>query len=83
MSTAEKDGELAAECQGTLLYNESLAEYTTWGVSGLAAKMYKPANAAGLALFLRNLPQKRAVVVARILSTMGGNGFSETCQLYY
>lgn len=52
----ENDCKLAAEFQGTLLYNEPLAEYTTWRVGGLATRLYKPKNIAELALFLRQLP---------------------------
>lgn len=62
MSTVEKDCELAAEYQGTLLYNEPLAEYTTWRVGGPAAKLYKPAHIADLALFLRNLPESEPLL---------------------
>ncbi len=56
MSTTVNDCNLAAEFKGTLLYNESLAEYTTWRVGGPAAKLYKPTSIADLALFLRQLP---------------------------
>ena len=59
MSSTEKDCELVAECQGTLLYNESLAEYTTRLVGGPAAKLYKSVITAGQLLFLRNLLAKR------------------------
>lgn len=57
MNTAEKECSLASECKGTLLYNEPLANYTTWRVGGPAAKLYKPAHTADLALFLRHLPE--------------------------
>lgn len=56
MSIIEKDYGAATECQGTLLFNELLADYTTWRVGGPAVKLYKPANIADLALFLRKLP---------------------------
>lgn len=62
MSTTEKECKLAAEYQGTLLYNESLAQYTTWRVGGLASRLYKPTNTADLALFLRNLPHKEPLL---------------------
>ncbi|MDR3501096.1 MAG: UDP-N-acetylmuramate dehydrogenase [Legionella sp.] len=83
MSTTEKDCELAAECQGTLLYNESLAEYTTWRVGGPAAKLYKPANAADLALFLRNLPQREPLLWLGLGSNslIKDTGFSGTVVL--
>ncbi|MCE0724754.1 MULTISPECIES: UDP-N-acetylmuramate dehydrogenase [Legionella] len=57
MSPTENDCGLVAEFQGNLLYNEPLAEYTTWRVGGPAAKLYKPKNIADLALFLRKLPE--------------------------
>ncbi|ARB93425.1 UDP-N-acetylmuramate dehydrogenase [Legionella longbeachae] len=57
MSTIENDCDFTDKLQGTLLYNESLAEYTTWRVGGPAAKLYKPANIADLSLFLRQLPE--------------------------
>lgn len=60
MSTVEN--ELTAEYQGTLLYNEPLAEYTTWRVGGPAAKLYKPAHVMDLSLFLRNLPQREPLL---------------------
>jgi len=41
--------------QGTLLLNETLADYTTWRVGGPAARLYKPANIADLVSFLKNL----------------------------
>ncbi|MGC1182125.1 UDP-N-acetylmuramate dehydrogenase [Legionella sp.] len=56
MNTVEKECEQKTEYQGTLLCNESLAEYTTWRVGGPAARLYKPAHTIDLALFLRNLP---------------------------
>jgi len=43
--------------QGQLLYNEPLADYTTWRVGGRAKRLYKPANMADLAFFLTQLPQ--------------------------
>lgn len=55
MNTTEKDYQLGSGVQGTLLYNESLAQYTTWRVGGPAAKLYKPLHVADLALFLRSL----------------------------
>lgn len=55
MSIMEKDCGIATACQGTLLLNEPLADYTTWRVGGPAARLYKPANVSDLALFLRQL----------------------------
>ncbi|MFT4058985.1 MAG: UDP-N-acetylmuramate dehydrogenase [Legionella sp.] len=62
MSIAEREHYLIAEYQGTLLYNEPLAEYTTWRVGGPAAKLYKPANIADLAVFLRSFPKKEPLL---------------------
>jgi UDP-N-acetylmuramate dehydrogenase len=57
----EKD-DVATECQGTLLLNEPLADYTTWRVGGPAAKLYKSSNVADLALFLRQLPPNESLL---------------------
>lgn len=54
--------ELEAEIQGELLYNEPLADYTTWRVGGPAEKMYKPANIADLRTFLQKLPESEPVL---------------------
>lgn len=43
--------------QGQLLLNESLAEYTTWRVGGMARAMYKPAGLIDLAVFLKECPR--------------------------
>jgi UDP-N-acetylmuramate dehydrogenase len=55
MSTVENECKLV-EYEGTLSYKEPLADYTTWRVGGPAARLYKPAHSADLALFLRKLP---------------------------
>lgn len=55
MSIMEKDCGLITGYQGTLLYNEPLAAYTTWRVGGPAASLYKPVHVADLASFLRQL----------------------------
>ncbi|KTD05964.1 UDP-N-acetylenolpyruvoylglucosamine reductase [Legionella gratiana] len=57
MSTIENNDDLSDKLQGTLLYNESLAGYTTWRVGGPAAKLYKPTSIADLSLFLRQIPK--------------------------
>jgi UDP-N-acetylmuramate dehydrogenase len=62
MSTVKNGCELKTEYQGTLLFNEPLAQYTTWRVGGLASKLYKPVHSADLALFLRNLPQREPLL---------------------
>lgn len=41
--------------QGELCLNESLADYTSWHVGGLARQLYKPANLLDLANFLITL----------------------------
>ncbi|WP_028388176.1 UDP-N-acetylmuramate dehydrogenase [Legionella fairfieldensis] len=43
--------------QGELLFNELLADYTTWRVGGRANKLYKPKNITDLALFIKQLPR--------------------------
>lgn len=80
MSTVMEDSELIAECQGTLLYNESLAAYTTWRVGGPAAKLYKPAHTADLALFLRKLPESEPLLWLGLGSNslIKDSGFSGT-----
>lgn len=62
MSVIEKDCGVVTPFQGTLLNNESLADYTTWRVGGPAARLYKPAHVADLALFLRQLPTTEPVL---------------------
>lgn len=83
MSTVENECELTAEYQGTLLYNEPLAEYTAWRVGGPAAKLYKPAHTADLALFLRNLPEREPLLWLGLGSNslIKDNGFSGTVVL--
>lgn len=43
------------QCQGELLLNEVLAPYTSWHVGGPAKQLYKPADLADLARFLKSL----------------------------
>lgn len=62
MSVMEKERVLGASCEGTLLNNESLADYTTWRVGGIAARLYKPASIADLALFMRQLPESEPIL---------------------
>ncbi|MFI4918431.1 MAG: UDP-N-acetylmuramate dehydrogenase [Legionellales bacterium] len=61
MKTAEDDG-VETVRQGTMLYNESLAKYTTWRVGGPAAKLYKPAHVADLSLYLSKMPATESVL---------------------
>jgi len=80
MSTVENDCAVAAEFQGTLLYNEPLAEYTTWRVGGPAARLYKPAHVADLALFLGKLPVTEPLLWLGLGSNslIRDNGFAGT-----
>lgn len=80
MSPTENDCSLVAELQGSLLYNEPLAEYTTWRVGGPAARLYKPKNIADLALFLRQLPETESLLWLGLGSNslIRDNGFSGT-----
>lgn len=48
--------------QGQLLFNELLADYTTWRVGGRAEKLYKPAGIADLALFMKQLPKEEPLL---------------------
>ncbi len=56
MATIKNEGNAAIVGQGTLLFNEPLAEYTTWRVGGPAARFYKPASVEDLGSFIRQLP---------------------------
>lgn len=62
MSIMEQDCDLQKEHQGALLFNELLADYTTWRVGGPAAKMYKPSSTADLASFLQKLPENEPLL---------------------
>ena len=52
MMTASKETSL----RGELLQHEPLARYTSWRVGGPARTLYRPTDAADLALFLATLP---------------------------
>lgn len=56
MNQAEAGCDNGTTYQGSLLFNELMAHYTTWRVGGLAQSMYKPAGIADLALFLKHCP---------------------------
>lgn len=43
--------------RGELHIQHPLAEYTSWGVGGPAARFYRPADLADLSLFLQTLPE--------------------------
>lgn len=58
-----KNIELPTEtCSGQLLLNESLADYTTWRVGGIADRIYKPVSIEDLSLFLRQLPENELIL---------------------
>jgi len=44
------------DCVGELIFQESLVDYNTWRVGGMARCMYKPAGIEDLSLFLQSLP---------------------------
>ena len=48
--------------QGQLLFDESLADYTTWRVGGIARAIYKPAGIDDLANFLKECPQSEPIL---------------------
>ncbi len=48
--------------EGRLLFNESLADYTTWRVGGLAKALYKPAGIADLSSFIKQLPKEEPLL---------------------
>ncbi|MFC3908976.1 UDP-N-acetylmuramate dehydrogenase [Legionella dresdenensis] len=66
--------------QGQLLHNEPLADYTTWRVGGLAARLYKPVSIDDLANFLTQLPAEEPVLWLGLGSNslIRDSGFSGT-----
>lgn len=48
--------------KGELKQYESLSRYTSWRVGGEAKQLYRPADAADLAVFLQQLPEDEAVM---------------------
>jgi len=48
--------------QGKLTHNESLSDYNTWRVGGLAKALYKPSNLNDLAQFIKNLPKEEPLL---------------------
>lgn len=62
MSQTEQDSSVIRAVQGTMLYNEPLAHYTTWRVGGPATRLYKPADVADLCVFLSQLPPTEPVL---------------------
>jgi len=57
--TAEK---IPLGLSGSLLYNEPLANYTTWRVGGPAKVLYKPADIKDLANFLQSIPEEEPIL---------------------
>ncbi len=47
---------------GQLLFNESLASYTTWRVGGVAKQLYKPSGTEDLSHFLQGLDEEESVL---------------------
>ncbi|MDF1757211.1 MAG: UDP-N-acetylmuramate dehydrogenase [Legionellaceae bacterium] len=48
--------------RGKVLYDEVLADYTTWRVGGKAKTMFKPADIPDLSLFLKQFPKDEQLV---------------------
>lgn len=46
---------------GEIRYNESLANYTSWRVGGVADKFYQPIDKADLIRFVQNLPEHESL----------------------
>ncbi len=72
--------DIAEGLQGELLFNEQLADYTTWRVGGVAKAMYKPAGIADLALFLKRVPASEPLLWLGLGSNslIKDSGFSGT-----
>ncbi|KTD33187.1 UDP-N-acetylenolpyruvoylglucosamine reductase [Legionella nautarum] len=62
MNRSEEIAPSLGSYQGQLLFNELLADYTTWRVGGRAKKLYKPAGIADLALFIKQLPKEESLL---------------------
>ncbi len=80
MNLADEGCRDRAAIQGTLLFNECLANYTTWRVGGIAASMYKPLGIADLALFLKHCPEAAPLLWLGLGSNslIKDNGFAGT-----
>jgi UDP-N-acetylmuramate dehydrogenase len=48
--------------KGQLCLNETLSNYTTWRVGGVAKQLYKPVNLADLTQFVQKLPQNEQLL---------------------
>ena len=57
-----KERESIVPYQGQLLFNELLADYTTWRVGGVAQRLYKPQGVADLVSFMQQLPAEEAIL---------------------
>ncbi|OGV28797.1 MAG: UDP-N-acetylenolpyruvoylglucosamine reductase [Legionellales bacterium RIFCSPHIGHO2_12_FULL_35_11] len=66
--------------RGEILHNEMLSNYTTWRVGGIAKRMYKPADLADLANFLKTLPKDESIIWLGLGSNslIKDSGFSGT-----
>ncbi|WP_297812400.1 UDP-N-acetylmuramate dehydrogenase [uncultured Methylophaga sp.] len=53
---------LQQNLRGQLQQQQSLSRYTSWRVGGEAKQVYRPADAADLALFLQQLPEDEPVL---------------------
>jgi UDP-N-acetylmuramate dehydrogenase len=80
MKKAKEERTDLAAYQGQLLFNESLAEYTTWRVGGRAAKLYKPIDITDLQLFIKQLPKHEPLLWLGLGSNslIRDSGFSGT-----
>lgn len=48
--------------QGKLLFNKSLAKFTTFNIGGIAKRYYVPKNLDDLSLFLKSLPENEEIL---------------------
>ncbi len=66
--------------QGQLLFDELLADYTTWRVGGAAKALYKPAGIDDLSLFLKQLSPREPLMWLGLGSNslIRSEGFSGT-----
>lgn len=80
MSISEKDTFTHIPLQGRLLFNEPLADYTTWRVGGKAKCLYKPRGIDDLAAFVQALPHNEPLLWLGLGSNslIKDNGFPGT-----
>ena len=53
---------MKTQLRGEFSMHESLANYTTWRVGGLAKQLYRPANLDDLQEFLAGLPSNEPLL---------------------